>query len=604
MLKNEPHRLKQYEDVVKELKIKIEGVKSRIDRFSFVRVALLFLEIAFFVALASAKGDVFFAIWSFLLLVPIAVFVIVVKKQNVLAQEANFLKNLLWVYENEINLINGLPNGYDHGNVFEDELHPYLSDLDIFGRSSLYELINRSASKIGLEELAKHLARANDKTTIMTRQEAIAELTEDIGRTFAFRANLRGHDLGKIEEIKYKLKNQLVKQVAFTLNKPLRAYVKVIPYLTLGLFLGALAVGDELWGILGIIGLFNALLTYLFSKQITQVYYGFSGSSSLLNSYGEAIKWTEEKSWKSTYIKSLFVSEEKVSEHIKALAKIIVAFDARLNFLLYAFLNFFLLWDLRCSINLADWCKMAADKVENGLDRIGYFEELISMATLNYNQADWSFPLIKDEFYLKVEGLGHPLIPQSKRIDNDYVVEQQTTVDIITGSNMAGKSTFLRTMGINMVLAYAGAPVCAQVMRLSIFKLLTYMRIKDNLIESTSTFKAELNRLKMILSEVETHTNAFVFIDEMLRGTNSKDKFDGSKAFIEKLIGLKVPTLFATHDLQLSELENTYPSLVRNFHFDIQLMDGEMDFDYKIKSGPCTQFNAAILLKQIGLSLN
>lgn len=166
---------------------------------------------------------------------------------------------------------------------------------------------------------------------------------------------------------------------------------------------------------------------------------------------------------------------------------------------------------------------------------------------------------------------------------------------------MAGKSTFLRTVGINMVLAYAGAPVCATQMELSIFKLLTYMRIKDNLIENTSTFKAELNRLKMILQEVEVHSNAFVLIDEMLRGTNSKDKFDGSKVFIEKLIALKIPTLFATHDLQLSELEHEHPIAVRNFHFDIQLIGEEMDFDYLMKHGPCTKFNAAILLKQIGL---
>lgn len=164
---------------------------------------------------------------------------------------------------------------------------------------------------------------------------------------------------------------------------------------------------------------------------------------------------------------------------------------------------------------------------------------------------------------------------------NNYQLEHQPTVDIVTGSNMAGD--FLRTMGVNMVLAYAGAPVCASQMQLSIFRLLTYMRIKDNLIESTSTFKAELNRLKMILTEVAEHKNAFVFIDEMLRGTNSKDKFDGSKAFIEKLIGLKTPTLFATHDLLLSELENKYPTEVRNYHFDIQLIGAEMEFDYKIK---------------------
>ena len=200
--------------------------------------------------------------------------------------------------------------------------------------------------------------------------------------------------------------------------------------------------------------------------------------------------------------------------------------------------------------------------------------------------------------------IGHPLIHTEKRVDNNYQLVAQPTVDIVTGSNMAGKSTFLRTLGINMVLAYAGAPVCASAMSLSIFKVLTYMRIKDSLNESTSTFKAELDRLKMILTQVALHPNALVLIDEMLRGTNSRDKFLGSKVFIEKLIQLKTPTLFATHDLQLSELIEVHKDTVRNYHFDIQIADGEMKFDYKIKSGPCTTFNAAILLKEIGLSLD
>lgn len=169
---------------------------------------------------------------------------------------------------------------------------------------------------------------------------------------------------------------------------------------------------------------------------------------------------------------------------------------------------------------------------------------------------------------------------------------------------MAGKSTFLRTLGINMVLAYAGAPVCAQSMSLSVFSINTYMRIKDSLNESTSTFKAELNRLKMILDHVVRDQDTFVLIDEMLRGTNSRDKYLGSKVFVEKLIAEGTPALFATHDLQLADLKNDHEQTLRNFHFDIQIANGEMKFDYKLKEGPCATFNAAILLKEIGLTLN
>jgi len=600
MLNTEQDRLTRYEQLAEQQQIEIASLKNKIDKLSFVRVALLLVEIGFFVGLVSADADLAITIWSLLLILPIAVFVVVVKKQGVLEKKFKFHQNLLWVFENEINLLNGLPNGYDNGTAFEDENHPYLSDLDIFGKSSLYALVNRGATKIGVEELAKHFAATSAKEIILERQEAIVELCQHVDSTFAFRANLRGHEVDKIEEIKQKLGSQLVAQVAFTTNKILKVYVKAVPYLMLLLFLGGLIFGGAIWSVFGIVAFANAMLTYAYSKQITIVYYGFSGSSNLLNSYADAIEWTEQHDWKSSYIKKLFLTDEKVSSHIKALAKIIVEFDARLNFLLYAILNFFLLWDLKCCIKLGDWTRNVSDKVGQGLDRIGYFEELISFATLHYNQPNWVFPIIDKDFSLAAEELGHPLISNEKRVNNNYNFKENATVDIITGSNMAGKSTFLRTVGINMVLAYAGAPVCAKRMQLSIFRLLTYMRIKDNLIESTSTFKAELNRLKMILSEVEQHSNAFVLIDEMLRGTNSKDKFDGSKAFIEKLLTLKTPTLFATHDLQLSELEQVHTS-VRNFHFDIQLVGNEMEFDYLIKQGPCTKFNAAILLKQIGL---
>ncbi len=604
MLNTEPNRRKQYEEEVEKLRTQIVATKSKIDRHSFLRVALLVVEVMFFVSLTTAKADWAIIAWSLLLLIPIVLFIVVVRKQGSLEKLLIAQQNLMWVYQNEVNVICGLPNGYDDGARFEDDNHTYLSDFDIFGKSSIYALINRGASKIGTEQLALHLAAPANKENILARQAAIAEITGEIDSTFTFRASLRGQELTKIEEIKLKLKTQLLKQLCFTYNKALRFYAQAMPYFMSFLLIAALIFGGKLWSIFGLVALANAMLTYFYASQITQVYYGFSGSSNLLNSYAQAIEWTEQKTWHSAYVQQLFASEQKVSGHIKELAKIIVAFDARLNFLLYAILNFFLLWDIRCSIKLAKWSTQATDQVENGLDRIGYFEELISFATLHHNNPEWTFPEISDEFGLEVKNVGHPLIATPNRVVNDYHLAAKPTVDIITGSNMAGKSTFLRTLGVNMVLAYAGAPVCATEMRLSIFRLLTYMRIKDNLIESTSTFKAELNRLKMILSKVATHNDTFVFIDEMLRGTNSKDKFDGSKVFIEKLIGLKIPMLFATHDLQLSELEINHPTAVRNAHFDIQLIGGEMAFDYKMKAGPCTTFNAAILLKEIGLSLD
>lgn len=580
----------------------IDGLKKSIDKLSMVRIALLLVEIAFFVFFLQSANDTEMFWRGALLALPIAVFILAVKKQNALSKNKEYLSNLLWVYENELTLLRGNENKYAHGENFKDENHAYTADLDIFGRSSLFALLNRCVTKVGTERLAQSLAFTDTKDGIVARQEAIREMASHIDRTFELRANLKGHDVSQIEQIKQKLKGPLAEQLQFTRNKPLRLYVKLLPYVASILTLAAIVVGGKLWTLLMLIAFINATLTFGQGKKINKVYYGFSGGSALLNDYATAIKWTEEINWQSSYIRSLFSSTKQVSVQIKKLAQIIQAFDARLNILLSAILNFFFLWDLDCCIKLDQWNTTA--EVENGLDRIGYFEELISMATLVHNEPAWTFPLIDEGFSLSATGLGHPLIKQQGRVYNDYQLEAQATVDIVTGSNMAGKSTFLRTVGINMILAYAGAPVCASQMRLSIFKLVTYMRIVDSLKESTSTFKAELNRLKMILSTVKTTENAMVLIDEMLRGTNSRDKYLGSKVFIEKMIELRVPTLFATHDLQLSELQVIYAQTVRNFHFDIQLAHGEMSFDYQLKHGPCSTFNAAILLKEIGLALD
>ncbi|HTN00049.1 MAG TPA: hypothetical protein VL088_14935 [Pedobacter sp.] len=604
MFKTEQEIHTNYEFLIGGVKTEITEVKTKIDRFSFLRVALLIVEVLLFVAFVSVTTDMAIVIMGFCLLLPIIIFIIVVKKQQVLSKKETYLKNLLWVYQNEVDLIMGKGNGYDQGISFDDDNHPYLSDLDIFGKSSLFALINRCATKEGVTKLANHLTHESDKAHILARQAAVQEIVNEIASTFGLRANLRVHNTNKIAEIKYKLKEQLSKQLQFTQQQLLRIYVKVTPFITLSLLLIAIIIGGKLWSVLSLLALINAAITFYYMKRINLVYYGFSGSALLLNDYGTAIAWTEEKEWESAYIVDLFESKEKVSLQIKKLAKIIQAFDARLNILLSAILNFFFLWDLRCCIKIDQWHQIAAAKVENGLDRISSFEELISIATLTFNHPNWTFPEISDDFSFSSSSMGHPLILLEKRIENEFEFVAQPTVDIITGSNMAGKSTFLRTVGINMVLAYLGAPVCASQMTLSIFKLLTYMRIKDSLNESTSTFKAELNRLKMILTHVALHKNSLVLIDEMLRGTNSKDKFMGSKVFIEQLINLRTPTLFATHDLQLSELKEVYEHNVRNFHFDIQINNGEMDFDYKLKDGPCTIFNAAILLKEIGLSLD
>lgn len=580
----------------------LDALAKQLNQISLSRLGLFITEIIF-VACIIAWG--FYWIYVVLMLAVVALFIVLIKKQGKKQAELEDARKLLWVYQNEENMMLNRNNGYDDGERYESEQHPYTSDLDIFGPLSLYDYINRCKTTKGRDLLAAHLNTASERDVIIARQEAIKELSGHIEDTFHFRARLQKHQPAQLAGVEVKLSEDLPVQLKFTESRMIRGYVAVAPFLLFGLLAAGALWGGAWWNVFGLTALFNAAFIFFNLKHIQPVYYGFSGSAELLQSYAGSIAWTEKITWNSAYIKSFFSTgtySKPVSEEIRELAAIIQAFDARLNMLVGMFLNLFFLWDLRCCIRLDKWYKGSSTHILKGLERISQFEELISFATLHYNEPAWTFPLITNRYHFNAQGLGHPLIEENKRIANDYSLNIAPTVDIVTGSNMAGKSTFLRTVGVNMVLAFSGAPVCAKSLHLSIFQVLSYMRIKDSLNDQTSTFKAELNRLKMILEVTKSAPNAFVLIDEMLRGTNSKDKYLGSQVFIEKMIAQQTTALFATHDLALSEMEHDYPQQVRNYHFDIQITESEMQFDYQLKHGACKTFNAAILLKQIGLS--
>lgn len=604
MLKTQAEIISDYTSKIDTIKSRILQTKKLVDKLSLMRIALFLLEIAFFILLLNSADDGWRTLIQIGLVLPVILFAFVVKKQSKLDKVIYYDEQLLWVFQNEWNILNSLTNGYDSGQQFESELHPYSSDLDIFGQSSLYGLLNRCYTKRGKILLAKKLAEKTTINIVRSRQIAVKEMLAKIDSTYSFRANLHGHDIEKIELIKSQLSGQLNGLLSFVRNSFIKWCVTLAPYISIILILSALFIDAIFWNVLSIYFIINIGWNVLLATKVNKVFYSFGGNSTLLNGYANAISWTENQQWSSEYLKSLVSFSKPISSEILALSKIIQHFDARLNILVGTALNALLLWDLKCCLNLNNWHQSSSINVISALDTLGDFEELISLATTAYNFPDWAFPEIVDDFKLYTAAIGHPLIPQLANVVNDFSLEGQPSVDIVTGSNMAGKSTFLRTIGINMILAYSGAPVCAKKMELSIFSLNSYMRIKDSLNESTSTFKAELNRLKMILDNVVNDKSTFVLIDEMLRGTNSHDKYLGSKVFIKKLITEKTPALFATHDLQLSELKNEHEKMVRNFHFDIQIKSGEMMFDYKLKQGPCSTFNAALLLKEIGLALD
>ena len=242
--------------------------------------------------------------------------------------------------------------------------------------------------------------------------------------------------------------------------------------------------------------------------------------------------------------------------------------------------------------------------INTWFDTLAQIEALNSLAVLHFNEPRWVFPtIVPGYFFIEGTEMGHPLIPKSKRVNNDIEIKHEGELMLVTGSNMAGKSTYLRSIGVNVVLAMAGAPVCAKAFKVSHVQIISSMRITDNLAESTSTFYAELKKLKTIIEKVNNKEKVFILLDEILRGTNSLDRHTGSVALVKQLIKNDAAAIIATHDLELAKLKEEYPENILNYHFDVQVSNDELYFDYRLKPGVCTSLNASILMKKIGIEL-
>jgi DNA mismatch repair ATPase MutS len=277
-------------------------------------------------------------------------------------------------------------------------------------------------------------------------------------------------------------------------------------------------------------------------------------------------------------------------------------FEYRLNIVVGFVLNSLFLWDIRSIYRLWDWHQTHHEKLADWLDVIAETDALVSLANFSYNHPAYVFPNIHEgDFTFRAQELGHPLLHPDKRINNDLLVDGWSKVLIVTGANMAGKSTFLRTVGVNLVLARSGAPVCAAEMVFTPVEIYTNMRTTDSLLKDESYFFAELKRIKGVLDRLKNGERIFVILDEMLKGTNSVDKLNGSKELIRKLLELKSVSLIATHDLKLSEMEDEFPQQVFNKCFEIRIENNELVFDYKLSDGVTKTMNATFLMKKMGI---
>jgi hypothetical protein len=517
----------------------------------------------------------------------------------------NNLKRLIAINETELAVLRHNFTQLPSGEQYKSALHEYANDLDIFGRASLYQYINRTNSEQGARRLADWLLDPAPLETIKLRQQALKELVPE----FSWRQQLQS--CGKDSSVTFAVQQSVEQWVAQPLQFIHKQYWQLLRYILPLISFGLL--GIHLAGIINASTFYPLLFLQLvislgISKKVMPAYIQLNKTTLQLDSLSSCLAWIEQKEFKAPLLQFHDRSSDghstPASQKIKKLKKILDLLDIRLNPLVFLPLNAFLFWDLQQVFALEKWKNGNKENVSLWFHEVAEMEALTSLATLSFNHPHWCFPVIS-ELKAVVDGMqvGHPLIPADKMVYNDFSTEGTNKMNIITGSNMAGKSTFLRSIGVNIVLAMMGAPVCAKTFTVSHMKVISSMRVSDNLEESTSTFYAELKKLKEIIESVYAGNQVFLLLDEILRGTNSADRHTGSEALIKQLVQHNGAGMIATHDLALAKLEETLPGKVVNYHFDVQVANEELYFDYKLKRGVCTSMNASILMKKIGIEL-
>ncbi len=540
------------------------------------------------------------------LLMGVGGFLVLLKKHQAVRHQRDRTHYLAHINQDEITRLKRQYLRPETGDQFASPTHAYTGDLDVFGKHSLFRLLNRTHTHEGQHRLATWLLAPADPDAIRLRQRAVAELTPQLDWRQEFEA------LAYLEETISRSPNTLT-QWATNETVSLPSYLNVIRFLfsavTLGLFVAWLL--GYVPGVAVIIALavhgFVLSRTAAQAKEVSDQTHEISVALRAFQGLfrqaerlpGEAVRWRAIQ-------QALTAHSRPVSEAIGRLAQLTEGLNYRRNPYFYLLVGVATLWDVQYLFRLERWKKQHGANIDRWFEALGELETLNSLAGFAYAHPTYATPDITDEqLTLDVTAAAHPLLPADRSVANSLTMSGSGQTVLITGSNMSGKSTFLRTVGANVVLALAGAVVSAERFRCSPVQVFTSMRTQDSLEESTSSFYAELKRLQTLigLSKQANTTPVLYFLDEILKGTNSADRHRGAEALIRQLHRTLASGFVSTHDLELGQL-NDASDFVRNFHFQSDLNNGELVFDYALRDGICESFNASQLMQAIGIEMS
>lgn len=583
--------LKFYASQLKFVLSNIKDIKKRLLYLSLLRL-FIFVVIILLIYFFSNSGLVL----SVGLGLSTVVFLLVLSSYTNHKGRQLFLNNKKDILEKEIQFIEKGQVDFEDGSEFKNGDHPYSSDIDLYGKGSFFQYINRTVI-FEAKQLLSSILGGNDISNINEKQAAIQDLMADPEWRLNFSA-------------KSTLIQQNISHSA--IFNWLKNYKPIVPrYLYLFSFvlktLSTVFLALYVMGVMGyypllIVFFLGLLTTSFFISKINKTNIHLSELKDTFGHYSDLIAHIECKEFTSQYCQEnkagIKSDQVAASELMKQFSKHLSALDQRNNILFAVLGNGLLLWDCTQVYKIEKWIFNHKLNVQNWFETIVWFDAQNSLANYAYNNSDYVFPIIKDEprLLIKAEGLGHFMLNRKKRVDNDFKIDKESFT-VVTGANMAGKSTFLRTVSSSIVSANTGLPVCAKSFEYHPIKLITSMRNTDSLQDDSSYFFAELSRLKVIVEAIKSEPY-FIILDEILKGTNSKDKEKGSIQLLEKLSKTNSSGLIATHDLGLCEIEKSLPN-ISNQYFDADIIDNELYFDYTLKNGICQNMNASFLLKKM-----
>ena len=577
--------------------------KKKILHTSLLR---LIIFIAGFIALCYGYDQGGMIIGGILLatLIP---FLLLVKLHNRLFHQKDWYETSIRHYQAELASLENDNSAFDGGKEWIDASHPFSLDLDIFGERSLFQFLNRTCTPFGKETLSRWLRQPLDKKeAIETRQQAIKELSKypDFRETFRITGCLNKNDETTMND----LRKWIASPSIFLQKRSNQWICRAVPIINIILFvLGMMNVISMSW--FGLVFCSFAIASSKLIRRITRIQESYNKTLKMLSTYVRLIELADKQSMESPLLIALKKEFEnhgkKASEVLGILAKELDRLDLRNNLILYALLEGSMFWQLRQMLRIERWKEEYGTHLLQWLEALGKLDALCALGTFAFNHPEYAYPNLTDEpFIFQAKDMGHPLMPRQQCVVNDAEIPQRPYFLIITGANMAGKSTYLRTIGCNYILACIGAPVCCSSLEIYPAHLMTSLRTSDSLANNESYFFAELKRLQQILDRLKNGEEMFIILDEILKGTNSMDKQKGSLALVKQLLQLKTNGIIATHDLLLGDLKQHFPDEINNYCFEADIQNDELTFSYKLKRGVAQNMNACFLMQKMGIAID